>query len=94
VEVRRPSGGDITNEEWRTLTAIGISGVVQRWHDWYTADRPRAARVFGGGENAVNQARRPMRLECSEMGVKIHPFGLPLLLVNVRDPHQWRAPCL
>jgi hypothetical protein len=32
-----------------------------------------------------------MRLERRKMRIKIHPFGLPLLLVNVRDPHQWRT---
>ena len=94
MEVRRATGGNITNEEWRTLTTLGISGVVQRWHNWHAADRSNAARTCGGGEDAVNETRRPMRLECCEMGIQIHPFRLPLLLINVRHPHQRRTACL
>jgi len=32
-----------------------------------------------------------MCLKCGKMGVKIHPFRLPLLLINVRHPDQRRA---
>ena len=94
MEVRRAPGGNIANEEWRTLTTLGISGVVQRWRNWHAADRSNAARTCGGGEDAVNEARRPMRLKCCEMGIQIHPFRLPLLLINVRHPHQRRTACL
>jgi len=94
MQVRRAPGGNITNEEWRTLTTLGISGVVQRWRDWHAADRPDATRTCGGGKDAVNQAGGPVRLERCEMGVKIHPFCLPLLLINVRHPYQWRTACL
>ena len=94
MQVRRSPGGNVANEEWWTLTALRIGGVVQRWRDWHTADRSNAARTCGGGKNAVNETRRSMRFKCSEMGVKIHPFGLPLLLINVRDPHQRRTACL
>lgn len=94
MQVRRSPGGNVANEEWRALTALRIGGVVQRWRDWHAADRSSAARACRGGEDAVNEARRPMRLECCKMGIKIHPLSLPLLLVNVRDPDQRRAPCL
>ena len=54
MEVRRAPGGNIANEEWRTLTTLGISRVVQRWRNWHAADRSNAARTCGGGEDAVN----------------------------------------
>ena len=94
MQVRRSPGGNIANEEWRALTTLGISGVVQRWRDWHAADRSNTARTCGGGEDAVNQARGPVRLECGEMGIEIHSLGLPLLLINVRHPHQRRTACL
>ena len=56
MQVRRSPGGNIANEEWRTLTPLGISGMVQRWRNGHAADRSNAARTCGGGENAVNQA--------------------------------------
>ena len=93
MQVRRSSGGNIANKERRTLTPLCISSVVQRWRNWHAADRSNAARTCGGGEDAVNEAGGPVRLKCCEMGIKIHPFGLPLLLVDVRNPHQWRTPC-
>ena len=94
MQVRRSPGGNVANEEWRALTPLRIGGVVQRWRDWNAADRSSAARACRGGEDAVNEARCSMRLECCKVGIKIHPLGLPLLLINVRDPHQRRAPCL
>ena len=94
MEVRRSPGGNIANEEWWALTTLRIGCVVQRWRDWHAADRSSAARACRGGEDAVNEARRPMCLECREMGVEIHPFRLPLLLINVRHPHQRRTACL
>ena len=94
MQVRRSPRGDIADEEWWALTPLCISGVVQRWRDWHAADRSNAARTCGGGEDAVNQAGGPVRLECGEMGVEIHPFRLPLLLINVRHPHQRRTACL
>lgn len=94
MQVRRSPGGNIANEEWWTLTTLRIGGVVQRWRDWHAADCSSAARACRGGEDAVNEARRSVRLECGKVGIKIHPLGLPLLLINVRDPHQRRAPCL
>jgi hypothetical protein len=94
MEVRRSSGGDIAHIERRTLTTICVGGVVQRWCNWHTANGTSTARAGGGGKDAIYQARRPMRLERCKVGIEIHPFGLPLLLVNVRHPHQWRAPSL
>jgi hypothetical protein len=35
-----------------------------------------------------------MCLKSSEMGIKIHPFRLPLLLINVCHPHERSTSCL
>jgi hypothetical protein len=94
MQVRRSPGGNITNEEWRTLTPFCVGSVVQRWRNGHAADRSNAARTCGGGKNAVNETRRSMRFKCSEMGVEIHPLRLPLLLINVRHPYQRRTACL
>jgi hypothetical protein len=87
VQVRRPPGGDIADEEWRTLATLCIGSVMQGRRNGHRADRSSAARVCRGGEDAVNQTRRPVRFERCKMRIKIHPFGLALLLINVRNPH-------
>jgi hypothetical protein len=35
-----------------------------------------------------------MSLKRSKMGIKIHPFCLPLLLINVRNPYKRRTTLL
>ena len=94
MQVRRSPGGNIANEEWRALTAFRISVVVQRRRNRNASHCTYATGTCRGGEDAVNETRRPMRLECCEMGIEIHPFRLPLLLINVRHPHQRRTACL
>jgi hypothetical protein len=32
-----------------------------------------------------------MRIERVKMCVKVHPLGLSLLLINVRNPDEWRS---
>ena len=88
MQMWRSPGGNVANEEGRALTAVCVRGVVQRRHDWHAADRADTTRTRRGGEDSINETRCPMRFECGEMGVEIHPFSLPLLLINVRDPHQ------
>ena len=94
MQVRRSPGGNIANEEWRALSALRIGSVVKRWRNRYTTDRPNTTRACRGGKDAVNEARGPVRLKRSEMSIKIHPFRLPLLLINVRHPYQRRTACL
>ena len=94
MQVRRTPGGNIAHVEWRALAPLSIACVVQRWCNWHSADRTRATRACGGGKNAVNQARPPMRLKRRKVCIKVHSFGLSLLLINVGDPHQRCTPCL
>jgi hypothetical protein len=56
VQVRRSAGGDIADEERRTLATLRIGGVVKRWRNWHAANGASPARACGGGKNAVNQA--------------------------------------
>lgn len=91
MEVRSSAGSDIANKEGRALAALGVAGVVQRRSDRYSADSACAARACGSCEDCVDQARCPMGLKCCKMRIKIHPFRLPLLLIDIRDPHERRT---
>jgi hypothetical protein len=94
MEMRSSSGSNIANEEGRTRAALGIPVVMQRWGDWHATDGASAARACGSCEDCVNQARCSMSLKCCKVRIKIHPFRLPLLLIDVRDPHERRTSCL
>jgi hypothetical protein len=91
MKMRGSPRGDVTNKEWWTLSALGIGSVMKRWRNRYATNRPNTTRACRGGKDAVNDSRRSVRLKRSEMSIKIHPFRLPLLLINVRHPHQWCA---
>ena len=88
MEMRRSPRCDVTDEEWRPLATFGICGVMQRRRNRHSPDCAGAARAGGGGKDAIDEARCAMRFQRCEMGIKIHSFGLSLLLINVCDPHQ------
>jgi hypothetical protein len=46
----------------------------------------------GRSEDKINQIRRTMLHERIKVCVKIHPLGLTLLLVHIRNPDQRYAP--
>ena len=91
MEVGADSRGDRAHFNRRARNPTGTRAPrearLQRYPNFATStSRDRRS------EYKVNQIRRTVLHQGVKVRIKIHPFRLALLLINIGNPDQWNAP--